>query len=85
MPCWTSAASGARAEKAAAASSATPMDNPNPVVPEYVELNSRLAWHATEQLEFALSGFNLLHGKHVEYAPGDAIPRSVYIETRFRF
>jgi hypothetical protein len=58
---------------------------PNPMVPEYVELNSRLAWHATEQLEFALSGFNLLHGKHVEYAPGDAIPRSVYIETRFRF
>ena len=58
---------------------------PNPVVPEYVELNSRLAWHATEQLEFALSGFNLLHGKHMEYAPGDAIPRSVYIETRFRF
>jgi iron complex outermembrane receptor protein len=58
---------------------------PNPVVPEYVELNSRLAWRASDQLEFAISGFNLLHGKHVEYSPGDQIPRSVYIETKFRF
>jgi iron complex outermembrane receptor protein len=58
---------------------------PNPVVPEYVELNSRLSWKASSTLEFALSGFNLLHGHHVEYAPGDEIPRSVYIESRYRF
>jgi iron complex outermembrane receptor protein len=58
---------------------------PNPVVPEFVELNSRLSWKASDTLEFALSGFNLLHAKHVEYAPGDEIPRSVYIESRYRF
>jgi iron complex outermembrane receptor protein len=58
---------------------------PNPVVPEYVELNSRLAWKVNDQWELAISGFNLLHAQHVEYAPGDEIPRSVYIETRFRF
>ena len=55
------------------------------MVPEYVELNSRLAWKVNDQWELAISGFNLLHAQHVEYAPGDEIPRSVYIETRFRF
>jgi iron complex outermembrane receptor protein len=58
---------------------------PNPVVPEYVELNARLAWHVTDRLDLSLSGFNLLHGHHIEYVPGDEIRRNFFLETRWRF
>jgi iron complex outermembrane receptor protein len=54
----------------------------NPAVPEYAEMNARLDWAVTQTLSLSLSGFNLLHGKHREFAPGDVIPRSVYLETR---
>ena len=58
---------------------------PNPHVPEYVELNSRLAWKISDTLSVALAGYNLLHGHHLEYVGGDEIRRSVYFETRLRF
>jgi iron complex outermembrane receptor protein len=58
---------------------------PDPHVPEYVELNSRLAWKVSDTLSLALAGYNLLHGQHLEYAGGDEIRRSVYFETRLRF
>jgi iron complex outermembrane receptor protein len=58
---------------------------PDPAVPEYVELNSRLAWKVTDTLSVALAGYNLLHAQHLEYAGGDQIRRSVYFETRLRF
>lgn len=58
---------------------------PNPAVPEYVELNARLGWRVSDTLEISLSGFNLLHGHHVEYAPGDSIRRNFFLETRWRF
>jgi iron complex outermembrane receptor protein len=57
---------------------------PDPAVPDYAELNARLAWDITDMLSLSLSGFNLLHGTHREFAPGDAIPRSVYLETRVK-
>ncbi len=51
-------------------------------VPSYFELDSRLAWHATKRLEFAIVGQNLLHDHHPEYGfPGatrEEIQRSVY-------
>ncbi len=58
---------------------------PNPVVPEYVELNARLGWRVSDTLEISLSGFNMLHGHHVEFAPGDEIRRNFFLETRWRF
>ena len=58
---------------------------PNPALPEYVELNSRLAWKISDTLSVALAGYNLLHGHHLEYVGGDEIRRSVYFETRLRF
>jgi iron complex outermembrane receptor protein len=58
---------------------------PNPALPEYVELNSRLAWKISNTLSVALAGYNLLHGQHLEYPGGDEIRRSVYLETRLRF
>ncbi len=52
------------------------------LVPSYFELDTRLAWHATQHLEFALVGENLLHQYHPEYgfpAPTrEQIARSVF-------
>jgi len=58
---------------------------PDPKVPEYVELNARLAWKASDTLSLALTGYNLLHGQHQEYPGADLIRRGVYLETRLRF
>jgi iron complex outermembrane receptor protein len=57
---------------------------PDPAVPEYAELNARLGWDVTEEFSVSLAGFNLLHGSHREFSPGDAIPRSVYLQTRLK-
>jgi iron complex outermembrane receptor protein len=37
------------------------------IVPGYLELDSRLAWHVSRQLELSLAGSNLLHRHHPEY------------------
>lgn len=58
---------------------------PDPALPEYVEMNARLGWKISDTLSLALSGYNLLHGEHLEYPGGDEIRRSVYLETRLRF
>jgi iron complex outermembrane recepter protein len=56
-------------------------------VPSYFELNSRLAWHATQHIEFALVGENLLQGRHPEYGfPGPGrveIARSVFLKASY--
>ncbi len=39
---------------------------PNPALPEYVELNSRLAWRISDTLSVALNGYNLLHNQHLD-------------------
>ena len=62
-----------------------------PAVAAYTELNMRLAWQASRQVELALAGRNLLHGEHVEYAsdPGagvrQVVPRSVFATVNLRF
>jgi hypothetical protein len=50
-----------------------------------VELKARLGWKVSETLSVALSGYNLLHGQHLEYPGGDQIRRGAYLETRLRF
>ena len=58
-------------------------------VPAYMELNARLAWHPTKNLELSVVGQNLLHDYHVEYGYPDstqeAIQRSVYGKITWRF
>jgi iron complex outermembrane recepter protein len=61
---------------------------PAPVVPAYTELDVRFGWAATDQLEVAVVGRNLLHDRHPEY--GDAtsrafIDRSVIGQVRWQF
>jgi iron complex outermembrane receptor protein len=63
---------------------------PNPKIPSYAELNSRLAWQVSKSLEISLVGFDLLHKQHLEYEEagatiGDEVERSVLVETRVRF
>ena len=58
---------------------------PDPHVPAYVELNARLGWMITDRLELSVSGFNLLHDHHQEFEPGDAVKRSFFVDTRWKF
>jgi iron complex outermembrane receptor protein len=55
--------------------------------PDYTELAARLAYRASDMLEFSVSGVNLLDQRHVEYAPptGRALRRAVYAEARVSF
>ena len=62
----------------------------DPSIPAYVELNSRLAWIATNYLEVSIVGLNLLQAHHLEYEEagatiGDEVDRSFYVETKWRF
>jgi iron complex outermembrane receptor protein len=58
-------------------------------VPSYVELDARLAWHATRRLELALVGRNLLDDHHPEYGfPGPnraEAQRSVHGKVTWRY
>lgn len=60
---------------------------PDPRVPAYTELNSRIAWNITQELQVAIIGYNLLHDHHQEFmAPqANAVPRSLFAELRWRF
>ncbi len=60
---------------------------PDPALDDYTELSARVAWRASERLEVAVKGFNLLNETHREYAPteGRLIRRSVLAELRYRY
>ncbi len=59
---------------------------PDPATDSYLELSMRIAWDVSPSWQISLSGFNLLHERHVEYAPptGMQIQRSFFIEARWR-
>jgi iron complex outermembrane recepter protein len=58
-------------------------------VPAYFELNARLGWKATKNLELSVTGQNLLHDQHAEYGfPGptrEEIVRGVYGKVAWRY
>lgn len=57
-------------------------------IPGYSELDLRLAWRASDRLELAVVGQNLLNPSHVEYGSLEArgrIQRSVYAKLTLRF
>lgn len=58
-------------------------------VPNYTELNVRLAWLPTDKFEISVTGQNLLHNRHIEYVisspnPTAEIERSVYLKVACR-
>ncbi|MDB5440994.1 MAG: TonB-dependent receptor [Caulobacteraceae bacterium] len=60
---------------------------PSPVVRAYYELNARLGWAITDQIEFSVTGQNLLHDRHQEMpaSQASAVPRSVIAGLNLRF
>lgn len=56
-----------------------------PVVGAYSELDLRLAWQVSRQVELALAGRNLLHASHVEYGNASVVERSVGVTANVRF
>lgn len=58
---------------------------PDPRVPAYVELDARLGWRLSDELDLFVGGHNLLHEDHLEFAPAAAVPRSVFGGLRWRY
>lgn len=67
---------------------------PAPRSPAYVELGARVAWAASDKLEFSLTGSNLLHDYHAEFGTtsntlqvgpvGVEVRRSVFLAAQWR-
>ena len=59
----------------------------SPPLADYAELDTRLGWKVTPQLELSLSGFNLLHAHHQEFVANSAttISRSFLVDARLKF
>jgi iron complex outermembrane recepter protein len=60
---------------------------PSPAVSAYSELSAHIGWRASERLEIAVKGFNLLNETHREYADpqGREIRRSIMAELRYSY
>jgi iron complex outermembrane receptor protein len=60
----------------------------HPALADYGELDMRLGWKVTPDVEVSVAGSNLLHDRHAEFfedGESDEIPRSFFIDTRWRF
>ena len=51
----------------------------------YLNLDLRLGWHATKNLELSLGGQNLLAGHHAEWSGGTEIQRGIYTKATWRW
>ncbi|MES1255917.1 MAG: TonB-dependent receptor plug domain-containing protein [Acidobacteriota bacterium] len=61
---------------------------PQPAVPAYVELTARLGWHPSLRWELSITGQNLLHDRHQEFAAGtppELFERAVSVRSAWRF
>lgn len=60
---------------------------PDPHVPAYVELNSRIAWKLSDRMQLSVSGFNLLHDHHQEWGSSSAnvVARSYLANLQWLF
>ena len=64
------------------------LDNPTVAVAGYCELDLRLAWQATTNLEASIVGQKLRHDRHPELgvlATRQEIERSVYAKVAWRY
>ena len=62
---------------------------PNPAVPSYMEMDLRVGWRATRNLELDIVGRNLLDGSHPEFGANSPVrrevERSLYGRITWRF
>jgi iron complex outermembrane recepter protein len=54
-------------------------------VGRYFNLDLRLGWHATKNVELSLVGQNLLYGHHPEWSGGTQIQRGIYTKATWRW
>jgi iron complex outermembrane receptor protein len=60
---------------------------PDPHVPAFVEFNTSIGWNVSDAVRLSLSGFNLLHARHLEFpaSEANAVPRSFAVGLQWRF
>ena len=61
---------------------------PAPMTPGYYDVTARLAWRVSKMVDLSLSGFNLTHAHHIEFAVadgGEEISRSFIGAVRVTF
>ena len=61
---------------------------PAPAVRRYAELNARVGWQASPDLDVSLIGQNLLHARHEEFAAGtprEYLHRGVHLRATWQF
>ena len=58
---------------------------PGENVERYFNLDLRLGWHATKNVELSLVGQNLLAGHHAEWSGGTKIQRGIYTKATWRW
>jgi iron complex outermembrane receptor protein len=60
---------------------------PDPRVASYIELNASVGWKISSSLRLSLSGFNLLHPRHLEFPSSEAyaVPRSFAVDLQWQF
>jgi iron complex outermembrane receptor protein len=62
------------------------VDNlPSQNVGRYFNLDLRLGWQPTKNVELSLVGQNLLEGHHAEWSGGTEIQRGVYTKVTWRW
>ncbi len=59
-------------------------ERPDPPVNAYTEADARIGWRVSKRLTLSVTGNNLLHAWHVEYAGGERVPRSVLFGVRWQ-
>lgn len=59
-------------------------ERPDPRVAAYTEADLRIGWRVSPQLTLSVTGNNLLHASHIEYAGGERVPRSVLAGLRWQ-
>ena len=59
-------------------------ERPDPLVPAYTEADLQIGWRVSRRLLLSVTGSNLLHASHIEYAGGELVPRSVLFGIRWQ-
>ena len=61
---------------------------PNPTVPDYLSLDARIGWQASDAVDFSVTATNLLDDRHSEFGSAAArsvFGRSIFFAVRGRF
>ena len=57
---------------------------PDPIVAAYTEADARIGWRVSRHLTLSVTGNNLIHRWHLEYAGGERVPRTMLLGVRWQ-